>query len=528
MPSLFFWLPMRSLSTILLFCILAVILAPLVLLLKLGLSGADNGLFWPALWRYGSTTLILVLMTVLVSFLAGVIPAFLISIYRFPGRNFFRLSLLLPLALPSYLLAYVYGDFFEFAGPVQSLIRDLFGYRYRHEYIFFEVRSMGMAALLLGVGLSPYVFAFTLASLDQHARNAFDTARVLGLGSWRGFLLVIIPLARPAWATGLLLVAMETIADFGTVQHLAVDTLTLGIFNTWLERGDLATAARLALFAGTVVLLVGAWERHQRGQRGFQSSLAPKLDGGLPPARGVAWSMAVVCFVPLAIGFLLPVLILLVLAVQNLEQFLARDFLRALGSTLSLAGTATVSGTVLAVIIALGVPRHRISRMLLHGTLLGYMLPGTIFALGLMLLLKLLGATLDSMLLGGVLGLLYGYVARFFALSHGVVRNGVETIPASIDDAGALYGCKPFVIWFKVKLPILRGHLLCAMIILFVEVLKELPLTLIMRPAGMETLATHLYHFAGDENLAEAAPGALVIILMGVVAVSVLAYLRKM
>ena len=507
--------------------VLGAVLAPVLLLVQVGFSGANTDLFWPALWRYGGTTFTLVLCSVFVAFCAGVMPAFFVSIYRFPGRNFFRLSLLLPLALPGYLLAYVYADFFEFAGPAQSLIRDWFGYQYRHEYVFFEVRSLGMAAILLGVGLSPYVFAFTLASLDQHARNAFDTARVLGLGAIRSFFHVIIPLARPAWATGLLLVAMETIADFGTVQHLAIDTLTLGIFNTWLERGDLATAARLALFAGTVVLLVGAWENHQRGKRGFQSSLAPKLGGGQAPSKYIGWGMAGLCAVPLIIGFVFPVAVLLVLAGQNISQFASENFLSALGNSLYLAGTATVLGTLLAATIALSIPRTPINRILLHGTLLGYMLPGTIFALGLMLLLKLLGSSLDMLLLGGVLGVIYGYIARFFALSHGVIRNGVETIPTSIDDAGTLYGCRPMVIWFRVKLPILRGHLLCAMIILFVEALKELPLTLIMRPAGTETLATHLYHFAGDENLAEAAPGALVIVVMGILAVSILAYFRK-
>ncbi len=505
---------------------LGAVLAPILLLVQLGFSG-DTQLFWPALWRYGGTTFVLVILTVFVAFFAGIIPAFFIAMYRFPGRQFFRLGLLLPLALPGYLLAYVYADFFEFAGPAQSLIRDWFGYQYADEYVFFEVRSIGMAAVLLGVGLSPYVFAFTLASLDQHARNAFETARVLGLGAGRSFVQVIIPLSRPAWATGLLLVAMETIADFGTVQHLAVDTLTLGIFNTWLERGDLATAARLALFAGTVVLLVGAWENGQRGKRGFQSSLAPKIGGGLAVTKFLGWGMCGLCALPLIIGFAFPVVVLITLALQNLPQFVSENFLNALGNTLYLAGSATVFGTLIAVIIALSVPRTPFNRVLLQGTLLGYMLPGTIFALGLMLLLKFLGSSLNIMLIGGAAGLVYGYIARFFALSHGVMRSGVEAIPASIDDAGKLYGSKPTTVWFRVKLPILRGHLLCAVIILFVEALKELPLTLIMRPAGMETLATHLYHFAGDENLAEAAPGALIIVLMGVLAVSVLAWLRK-
>ena len=507
--------------------VLGAVLAPVLLLVHLGFSGGNSALFLPALWRYGGATLMLVLFSVAVAFLVGVIPAFFVSIYRFPGRNFFRLSLLLPLALPGYLLAYVYADFFEFAGPAQSVIRDWFGYQYRHEYVFFEVRSLGMAAVLLGAGLSPYVFAFTLASLDQHARNAFDTARVLGLGAGRSFWHVIIPLSRPAWATGLLLVAMEIIADFGTVQHLAVDTLTLGIYNTWLERGDLATAARLALFAGTLVLLVGAWENRQRGQRGFQSSLAPKLNSGLAPTRRMAWAMTAFCMIPLTIGFVFPVLVLLVLAGQNMSQFFAAPFLSALGNTAYLAGGATALGMLIAAAIALGVPKTPRNRILLHGTLLGYMLPGTIFALGLMLLLKWLGAGLNVVLIGGAIALFYGYVARFFALSHGVIRTGVEAIPASIDDAGQLYGCTPTTVWLRIKLPILRGHLLCAMIIFFVEVLKELPLTLIMRPAGMETLATHLYHFAGDEKLAEAAPGALIIVLMGVLAVSALAWLRK-
>ena len=404
-------MPKFRFSQLFLLIILGAVLAPVLLLVQLGFSGDNPHLFWSALWRYGGTTLVLVLLTLLIAFLVGVIPAFFISMYRFPARNFFRLSLLLPLALPGYLLAYVYADFFEFSGPAQSFLRDWFGDQYS---LFFEVRSTGMAAILLGISLSPYVFAFTLASLDQHARNAFETARVLGLGAFRSFWQVIIPLSRPAWATGLLLVAMETIADFGTVQHLAVETLTLGIFNTWLERGYLATAARLALFAGTVVLLAGAWENQQRGKRGFQSSLAPKFNGGLTPKKLLGWGMFGFCALPLIIGFVFPVMVLLVFALQNLPQFISKGFLDALINTLYLAGNATLFGTLIAIILALSVSRAPINRLLLHGTLLGYMLPGTIFALGLMLLLKWLGTGLNMMLIGGVIGLTYGYICLLY------------------------------------------------------------------------------------------------------------------
>ncbi|NQY81795.1 MAG: iron ABC transporter permease [Alphaproteobacteria bacterium] len=524
---------MRILPGLILIVVLGFIFAPVGMIFNLGFADAELHYFWPTLMRYGGNTVVLVLLSVLVAFLVGVIPAFFVSLYRFPGRNFFRLSLLLPLALPGYLLAYVYADFFEFAGPAQSLLRDWLDCRRPEDCVFFEVRSIGMAGLLLGVGLSPYVFAFTTASLDQHARNAFETARVLGLGPWRSFVQVILPLARPAWVAGLLLVAMETIADFGTVQHLAVDTLTLGIFTTWLERGDLVTAARLALLAGSVILVIGAWENHQRGARSFHSSLTPKLHRGLSVSKRAGCLMVLACATPFVIGFAFPVTVLVVFGLQNLPQFVHADFLSALLQTLYLACVATAVGTLVAALVALTVPRTCQTRWFLHGAFLGYMLPGTIFALGLMLFLVPLGQKLQQAglievsLLGGIFGLIYGYVARFFAISHGVIRTGVEMIPASIDDAGKIYGWKPLAVWLRVKLPILRGHILCAMIVMFVETLKELPLTLIIRPPGMETLATHLYHYAADENLSMAAPGALVIVLMGVVAVLVLGWLRR-
>lgn len=509
------------------------VVAPVLQIVALGLKPAQFEVFFPNLWRYGLKTFLLVLSTVSIAFLSGVVPAFFVSRYAFLGRNLFRFSLLLPLALPGYLLAYVYADFFEYAGPVQSMIREVFSFRSPSEYPFFDVRSLPVASILLGIGFSPYVYVFSLASFDQHAGNAYETARVLGLGPVRSFLQVVLPISRPAWVAGLLLVAMETIADFGAVQHLAVNTLTLGIFTTWLELGDLVTAARLALFAGGVILVIAALEGRLRGARGYSSALSPKPHLGIGVSGSLSLVMCAVCALPLLVGFVLPVTILLSFALQSLEQFTHPDFLSALFYSVKLSGIATVVGTGVALSFALLVPHHRYFKGIIQMAFVGYMLPGTIFALGLMsFLIPLSNDFLDAGLiqtglLGGMFGLLYGYIARFFALSHGVIRAGIETIPPSIDDAGSLYGSRPWVVWWRVKLPILRGHLVCAGLVFFVETLKELPMSLIMRPAGTETLSTYLYHYAGDENLALAAPGALVIVFMGTLAVLMLAHFRR-
>lgn len=490
-------------------------------------------LFSTVLPSYMLNTLLLVLLVAGGTAAIGTGAAWLVTMYRFPGSRVFEVLLVLPLAFPAYVLAYAYTDFLSHPGPVQTLLRAVTGWGPR-DYWFPQVRSLPGAAVMLICVYYPYVYLLARASFSQQSANAYLAARTLGRGPWSAFLTVSLPIARPGIAAGVLLATMETLADYGTVSYFNVKTFSTGIYQAWFAMQDRAAAAQLALCLLSFALLVATVERIQRGQaqsylRGAQ--LAARTPGVLVGWRAAAASA--LCFLPLAVGFLLPVLILSSMA-AHADQSLADPRYRGfVVNSLTLAGAAalvTVAGAMIVGFRARLWP-GRVSRGLLLGAGLGYAVPGGVIAVGILVPFAGLDNLIDGWArahLGVSTGLLFtgsiwllvmAYMARFMAVALNAFDAGLSTVSPRIDAVARTLGRGPIGVLTRVHIPIVQGSVLSAMLIVFVDTMKELPATLIMRPFNFDTLAVQAYRLAADERLDAAAVPSLVIAAIGLLPV---------
>ena len=486
---------------------------------------------------YLRNTILLVSGTALGVLLLGLSTAWLVSVCRFPGRRIFEWALVLPLAFPAYVIAYTYTDLLQVSGPVQTFIRDFTGWSAR-EYWFPPIRSLGGAIAMLSLVLYPYVYLLGRAAFVQQSSGILEAARTLGWGPWGAFFKVALPMARPALVAGVLLALMETLADFGTVAYFGVPVFTTGIYRAWFSLGDPVSAAKLSAVLLAFVFALVALERWNRGGMRFHQVGAPAAER--KPYQLQGWQAAIatlVCLVPLGFGFLLPAARLGWLAwVGGDAQFGAR-YLSLLWNSVSLAGISAIVAVAAAVVVGYGLRlrpglpmrvAHRISG-------LGYAIPGSVIAVGVLIPLAAadqgLRAWLSSwfgieaglILTGGILGLLFAYVARFLAVSLQSVDAGLARVTPAMDDAARALGEGPGRTLRRVHLPILRVNLLTAGLIVFVDVMKELPATLILRPFNFDTLAVQAYKLAADERLAEASTASLAIVAAGMIPVILLA-----
>lgn len=463
----------------------------------------------------------------------GVGCAWLTSMCRFPLVRFFEWAMLLPLAMPAYVMAYVYTDFLQFAGPLQGTLRAAFGWK-AGDYWFPDVRSLGGAAFVLSFVLYPYVYLLARAAFLEQSASALETARILGESAWRSFRRIALPLARPAIVAGTALCLMETLADYGTVAYFGVDTFSTGIFRAWFSMGDPVAAAQLGALLLTAVAAVLALERFTRGRAAFHSGSRKRATPYV--LRGTrAFSAALACGVPLIVGFALPAGLLLRLVMQDGEAVLNLRFARLAWHSFTLAGTASVIAVACALAIAYALrlrpglaerAAHRISG-------LGYAVPGVVIAVGVMVPLTRLDQGIaallpDSMparlaLSGTVIALLYAYLVRFLAVALQSVEAGLARIRRSMDDAARSLGAGPAVTLARVHAPLLAPSLVAATLLVFVDVMKELPATLALRPFDFDTLAVQTFNLAKDERLAEASLPALAIVLVGLIPVYLLA-----
>jgi len=480
--------------------------------------------------RYLANTLWLVLGVGTGVLIGGIGTAWLITMCHFPGRRIFEWALILPLAVPAYVMAYVYTDFLQFSGPVQSLLREVMGWGPR-DYWFPEIRSLGGAIVMLTLVLYPYVYLLARAAFLEQSVCALEVSRTLGCGPWASFFRVALPLARPAIAAGISLALMETIADFGTVSFFGVQTFTTGIVRTWFSMGDRVAAAQLAAILLTFVLMVLVLERTSRGRaRYFHTSGRYQRLPGYPLTGWHAAVAMVFCFLPLALGFLLPVAILVSMTLQAGDnQFGARFALLAFNS-FTLATVTAALAVLLAVVMAysvrlrpnrLGLAANRIAAM-------GYAVPGTVIAVGVLIPFALFDNALDAwmraqfgvstglLLTGSIAALVFAYLVRFLAVSLNAVEASLGKIKPSMDDAARSLGHGPGATLVRVHAPLMWGSLLTAGLMVFVDVMKELPATLIMRPFNFDTLAVQAYNLASDERLTESSTASLAIVAVGI------------
>lgn len=466
----------------------------------------------------------------------GVITAWLTSMCDFPGRALFSWLLLLPLAIPAYIIAYTYTGLLDFSGPVQTQLRAWFGWSYG-DYWFPEVRSIGGAIAMLSLVLYPYVYMMARAAFLEQSICVLEVSRTLGNTVMASFFRVALPLARPAIVTGLSLALMETLADFGTVQYFGVDTFTTGIFRTWFGMGDSATAAKLsAVLLGFVFLLI-VLERWSRKRARFHHTSNKYSAIKRFRLRGfhafLAW---IACLLPVLFGFLLPAMQLLYWTLTTAEENINAEFIRLVGHSLLLATIAALVAVAIALFLSYG--KRLLKSPLIDSSVrlasLGYAVPGTVIAVGVLLPFAWLDNTIDGwmratfgistglLLSGTLVALVFAYTVRFLSVSIQAIDSGLGKIKHSMDDAGRSLGLSPFRVLSTIHYPLMKGTVLTALLLVFVDVLKELPATLIMRPFNFNTLAVRAYEMAADERLADAGAPALMIVLTGLIPIILL------
>ena len=466
----------------------------------------------------------------------GVTTAWLVAAYEFPGRSFFEWSLVLPLAVPTYIIAYTYAGIFDYWGPVQALLESVWP-AMANAHIRGLIMSREGVMLMMALVLYPYVYVITRASFLKQSASALEMARLLGRGPWHTFFWVALPMARPAVAGGLTLVLMEVLNEYGAVKYYGIPTFTTGIFRAWFPLNDTGAAIRLSglllLFVFSLIVL----ERLQRGRARFD-------DGGATarPAQrvtlkgGGALAAFAVCMAPLAFGFLVPVAQLASWAAGAAVGFVDIRFLLLTVNSFGLAVVAAtlIVGVALLIGYAVRLRPTPLLRLASRVAVLGYSIPGAVIAVGVFIPLVWMdrrvssvaqaafGASTGLLLSGTLVALVFAYVVRFLAVALNPVDSGFKQVCGNLDETSRSLGVSPMRTLLKVDLPLLKGTLLSAALLVFVDVLKELPLTLILRPFNFDTLATRAYQLATDELVAQSAIPALLIIVVGLAPVIVL------
>ena len=510
-----------------------------------------TGLLWAAIgtdeniWQhlldsvlpnYIVNSLILVTGVCLGVTLVGTCTAWLIANCRFPGHKVFGWMLILPLAMPAYVMAYVYTDFLEYSGPLQTALRLIFSWENSNEYWFPEVRSHGGAIILLSLVLYPYVYALARAAFSSQALSLLEAGRMLGHSPMKVFFSVSLPLARPAIVVGVTLASMETLSDFGTVDYFAVRTLTTGIFDVWFGMENQSGAAQIALVLLTFIILLVWLERTSRKKQRVNAN--SRINSTLRlELKGWRSALAIICCgLPVLFGFLLPAIILAIYSSYSFNLFKYADYLAYTGNTLFLATGTAVLCMMLGIFIGYSqrLSSHWSVKLATRISTIGYAIPGAALAIGLIISFGAMNKIIIPLsehfslsaqsffLSGGVVALFFAYTIRFLAISVGSVESGLEKITPNMDMASRTLGSGPFSTLCRIHIPLLRPALIAGSILVFVDTMKELPATLILRPFNFETLATFVYQYASDELLVECAPAALTIVLAGILPVILL------
>ena len=516
------------------FAVAAIFLMP-ILAVFVAAAGDSGGLwghlFETVLPRYVVNTLILMVGVGAVCLVFGISAAWAVVRYEFFGRQWFQWMLLLPAAVPAYLIAYTYTDFLEYAGPVQKMLREYFGWQSARDYWFPEIRSMGGAMLVMGAVLYPYVYVMARTAFLLTPASLYEVGM---LANRSLFWKIGLPLARPAIAAGLALALMETISDFGTVEYFAIETLTLGIFNVWLGMNSLTAAAQIAAFAFLFVIALLTFELAARARRRFVDTTRRAVPLRAERAQGLqAMWCWIICGVPILIGFVGPVAVLGSFVLKGYSLAFDDAWANAAANSVLLA--CVVALLVMATAAFLGLVGMFQGSVILRRTTavasVGYAFPGTILAIGVvtaggavddgigLLADGLLGITYQGWLTSGVTLIVLACVIRFQAVGYGAVMSGLERLPPNMMNANLLLGHGVGYGMRRVILPLIRLSFVAGGLLVFVDVMKELPMTLLLRPFNFETLPTYVYQFAKDELLEEAALPALIIVAVGILPV---------
>lgn len=470
-------------------------------------------------------------------FLIGVGTAWLVTMCRFPGSKYFNWLLILPMAVPAYLMAYTYTDFLTYTGPVQMLLRDLTGWGYG-DYWFPNIRSLGGAILMMSFVFFPYVYLLTRAAFLEQSSSLLEAGRSLGATPFESFTKIALPLARPSIAAGMALALMETLNDFGTVDYFGVQTFTTGIYRTWFGLGERVAAAQLSGFLLVFILfliLLERWSRNKMGTRPdnrgrFRQLFVYELKGWK------AWASTIICSIPVIIGFIIPIMMLFEMMISNFDVAVDARFLRYSVNTVVLALIAGILALFVALVMAYGTRLNPnfLTKVSTRIGSMGYAIPGSVIAVGILIPFGWADNTLDSfmrdtfgvstglLLSGTIFALVFAYIVRFLAVAYNTVEASLGKITPNMDEAAQGMGFKYGKILRKIHMPMMSGSLFAAIMLVVVDVIKELPATIIVRPFNFDTLAVQVYRLASDERLAESSGAALAIVLVGLIPVFIL------
>jgi len=539
--SSLFRLPKANIWSIGAVLIALIVLSPIMSVIWIAFTPSEN--IWPhlistTLPRYLRTTLVAMFSVGLLAASFGTGTAWLIARYKFPLSRWLEWLLLLPLAIPAYVGAYALVDFLEYAGPVQTLLRQIFGWSTARDYWFPEIRSLTAAVIVLAAALYPYVYLLARTAFREQSGCGHEVAQSLGAGPFERFGRIGLPLARPAIAAGTAIVMMETVNDFGTMDYFAVQTLTTGIFSVWLESSNAGGAAQIALVVLCLVVFLVALEKFsRRKERHYNlSNRARPIERD--QLKGFAGFLAMtLCALPFVIGFVLPVSVISWHAVGNLDEFTARGLIQALVNTLVVGGIAATVTVIAGLFMVYGVrlSGRRLPQFLLPVTTIGYAAPGAVLGVGLLIPLAATdnavadaiwaatGYDIGLIMTGSAFALVLAYSVRFFAIAQGAADAAMGRVSPSLPMASRSLGRTLGGTLRDVYLPLIRGSIGSALLLVFVDCVKELPATLLLRPFNYETLATRVHQQASLENLGNAAPSAVLIVLVGLAAVVLLA-----
>ncbi len=514
---------------------------PILALLVMAVSGDLESLYRLSVTILPKASMITVLLLAGLAVFAGsigAISAWLVSFFEFPGRRIFIWALMLPLAVPTYISAYAFTEFFTYTGPVQTLVRTMGGFTSSRDYWFPEIRSLWGAVFVLSLVLYPYVFLSVRAIFFVQGKRAIEAGLLLGANQGRILTHILLPLARPALALGIILAMMEAINDIGAMEYLGVQTLTFSIFSIWVNQGDMAGSAQLALILLFLVLALIAGERLARGRQRFSevgSSATIRFERiKLSGARaGLAF---ILCFVPVGLGFGVPFVILSGYASRYVFAGFDPRLLDALKTSLTLALIAALVTVALALLLSYAVRvRHtRFMSLLVRFASVGYAMPGTIIALGIFLpiaafdnfvdarMREVFGLSTGLLLTGSGATLVFAYVVRFMAVAEGSIDAGFKKISPNLDDAARNFGHSRWQIFRKILLPMMRPAIATAALLVFIDALKELSATLVLRPFGIETTAIYIHDLASRGRIEQAGLASLLLVVAGIVPVIIL------
>lgn len=520
--------------------VMLLVLGPILALFAIAFSAEDN--IWPHLLnnvlpRALAETVLLMLGVGVLTMSIGASSAWLITMYRFPGRKIFVWLSLIPLAMPTYLTAFSYTEIWDYSGFLQSSLRALFGWQSARDYWFPEIRSLGGAVFVMSFVLYPYVYLTARASFVGQSICALEVARTLGRSHWGVFWNVGLPLARPALVAGATLALMECLNDIGAVEHFGVNTLTFSVYNTWLERSSLPGAAQIACIMLVFVVLLLWAERVSRRRQNFYQTTGRYRNISATRLKGLpALAATIACALPIIFGFVLPASVLIKAVGVHWDVLLDGVFWQNVRHSIMVAASAAVVAVLIGIFLTSS--KRAFKSGLLNGVVrvcsVGYAVPGTVLAIGILVFLSyvegavgwvsssLFGVSAGLLISGTTGAVVFAYVVRFMAISNGALEAGFEKLSPNLDAVARSLGRTKVMVMREVHLPLLRSAIGTAALLVFVDAMKELPATLLLRPFNFDTLATHVYTLASLDQFEESAPAALAIVLIGLVPVVML------